>query len=152
MSEPAPLAFQPPRKAAMRDIEALHALIHHWARADLMLEKSRATLYTTIRDYSVIETPAGDLAACAGLHVLWHDLAEVRSLAVQPQYQRLGLARNLLEAMTRDARDLGVTRLFAWTLTPEVFTGLGYRQISLEALPPKVWREYHKAAMLKDLA
>lgn len=139
------------RKAAMRDVPAMLALIEHHARRGAMLRKNRETLYATIRDYGVLETPDGAIAACVGLHVLWHDLAEVRSLAVRPDYQGRGLGRRLVMGLEREARELGITRLFAWTSEPGFFERCGYRPLELDELPPKVWKEYHKAAMLKAI-
>ena len=140
------------RKAAMRDVPAVMALITHWARQGAMLAKSREALYTSIRDYHVLEADDGSVAASVALHVLWHDLAEVRSLAVHPDFKGKGLGRQMVLSVEREARELGITRLFAWTLEPEFFERCGYTRITLDELPPKVWKDYHKAAMLKALA
>jgi amino-acid N-acetyltransferase len=140
------------RKAGMRDVPAMAALINHWARQGAMLAKNRDTLYTSIREYHVLEAADGTIVATVALHVLWHDLAEVRSLAVHPDFKGMGLGKQMVLAVEREARDLGITRLFAWTLEAKFFEHCAYQQISLDELPPKVWREYHKAAMLKQLA
>lgn len=75
------------------------------------------------------------------LHVLWRDLAEIRGLAVHPTRQGQGLGRWLVLGAEREARDLGLPRVFAWTLQVNFFRALGYRVTSREALPPKVWSE-----------
>jgi amino-acid N-acetyltransferase len=139
------------RKAAMRDVEAMLQLIAHWARRGAMLPKSREVLYTEIRDFYLLETQDGGVAGTVGLHVLWSDLAEVRSLAVHPDFQGHGLGKRLVLGVEDEAKALGILRLFAWTLEPEFFARCGYTQISLEMLPPKVFKEYHKSAMLKRI-
>lgn len=139
------------RKAAMRDVSAMLALVNHWAREGAMLAKSRDVLYTQIRDFHLLETQDNGVAGTVGLHVLWHDLAEVRSLAVHPNFQGKGLGRRLVLGLEPEARELGITRLFAWTFEPGFFERCGYSRLELDQLPPKVWKEYHKAAMLKRI-
>jgi amino-acid N-acetyltransferase len=139
------------RKAAMRDVEAMLQLIAHWARRGAMLPKSRDVLYTEIRDFYLLETQDGGIAGTVGLHILWSDLAEVRSLAIHPNFQGLGLGKRLVLGLEEEAREVGILRLFAWTLEPEFFLRCGYAEITLEELPPKVYKEYHKSAMLKRI-
>ena len=137
------------RKAAMRDVNAMLELIGHWAAQGAMLEKKRDVLYTEIRDFYLMETFDGGVAGTVGLHVLWHDLAEIRSLAIHPNFQGKGLGKNLVLGVESEARGLGILRLFAWTLEPEFFERCGYRRMITEELPPKVYKEYDKSAMLK---
>jgi amino-acid N-acetyltransferase len=139
------------RKAAMRDVEGMLQLIAHWARRGVMLPKSRDVLYQEIRDFYLLETQDGGLAGTVGLHVLWSDLAEIRSLAIHPNFHGKGLGKRLVLGVEDEARELGILRLFAWTLEPEFFTRCGYTEIDLERLPPKVYKEYHKNAMLKRI-
>jgi amino-acid N-acetyltransferase len=137
------------RQAAMRDVSAMLTLINHWAAQGAMLSKTADTLYTQIRDFYVLETMDGGLAGCVGLHVLWHDLAEVRSLAIHPNFHGKGLGKRLVLGVEPEARELGILRLFAWTLEPDFFERCGYKRITTDELPPKVWKEYNKSAMLK---
>ena len=83
----------------------------------------------------------GQIVGTVALHVLWRDLAEIRGLAVHPTRQGQGLGRWLVLGAEREARDLGLPRVFAWTLQVNFFRALGYRVTSREALPPKVWSE-----------
>ncbi|AEB11528.1 N-acetyltransferase [Marinithermus hydrothermalis] len=129
------------RKARVGDVEAIHRLIGFWAEKGLMLSRSRDHLYEHLRDFFVLEDEDGHVVGVAGLHVLWKDLAEVRGLAVHPGRQGHGLGRWLVLACEREARDLGVPRVFAWTLQVGFFTALGYRVTTREHLPPKVWSE-----------
>ncbi len=137
------------RKASMRDVEAMLQLIAFWARRGAMLPKSREVLFTQIRDFYLLETMDNGIAGVVGLHILWSDLAEIRSLAIHPNFQGKGLGKQLVYGVEPEARDLGILRLFAWTLEPNFFMRCGYNEISLEELPPKVYKEYHKNAMVK---
>ena len=139
------------RKAAMRDVEPMLQLIAHWARRGAMLPKSRDVLYKEIRDFYLLETQDSSIAGTVGLHILWSDLAEVRSLAIHPSFQGHGLGKRLVLGLEDEARELGILRLFAWTLEPEFFKRCGYSEITLEELPPKVYKEYSKSAMLKRI-
>ena len=129
------------RKARLSDVDQIHALIRYWAEQGLMLLRSHSHLYENIRDFHVLEDEDGHVVGVAGLHVLWRDLAEIRGLAVHPDRQGQGLGRWLVLACEREARDLGLPRVFAWTLQVGFFKGLGYRVTTREALPPKVWSE-----------
>lgn len=139
------------RKAAMRDVEPMLQLIAHWARRGAMLPKSRDVLYKEIRDFYLLETQDSSIAGTVGLHILWSDLAEVRSLAIHPSFQGHGLGKRLVLGLEGEARELGILRLFAWTLEPAFFVRCGYEEIGLELLPPKVYKEYAKSAMLKRI-
>jgi amino-acid N-acetyltransferase len=137
------------RKAAMRDVNPMLELIAYWAKRGVMLPKTTDVMYSQIRDFYLLETQDGGIAGTVGLHVLWHDLGEVRSLAIHPNFQGLGLGKRLVLGVEAEARELGIPRLFAWTLEPDFFVRCGYNLVSLEELPPKVYKEYNKSAMLK---
>ena len=86
-----------PRKASIRDVNGMSALINEFAARGIMLARGPLYLYQSIQDYRVMTMPASDgterVVACGGLHVLWEDLAEVRSVAVHPALQKNGLGR-----------------------------------------------------------
>ena len=83
-----------PRKASIRDVNGMSALINEFAARGIMLARGPLYLYQSIQDYRVMTMPASDgterVVACGGLHVLWEDLAEVRSVAVHPALQKTG--------------------------------------------------------------
>jgi len=129
------------RKARLDDVDAIYWLIRYWAEKGLMLVRSHSHLYENIRDFQVLEDEDGHIVGTVALHVLWRDLAEIRGLAVHPKRQGQGLGRWLVLGAEREARDLGLPRVFAWTLQVNFFRGLGYQVTTREALPPKVWSE-----------
>lgn len=128
------------RKAKISDVEEIHKLISHYASEGQMLARARAVLYEGIREFSVIEVD-GKLVAMGALHVLWNDLAEIRALAVAPEYIRRGLGRALVETFLEEARSLEMPRVFALTYKPEFFVKCGFHNVEKEDLPQKVWME-----------
>lgn len=133
----------PIRKARVGDVESILALVNDYAARNLMLPRGPQYLYENIRDFAVVvdEAAGGSIVACGSLHVLWEDMAEVRSLAIHPAYQNRGLGRRLVEHLKAEAARLGVRRLFTFTLSEEFFARLGFVRQAREDLPPKVWGE-----------
>jgi amino-acid N-acetyltransferase len=141
-------------KAQIRDVEEILELVNVFANSNLMLPRGPQYLYENIRDfviasdrnvpvYSLTETREvlHLIVACGSLHVLWEDIAEVRALAIHPDYQHLGLGSKLVEFMKQEACQLGIKRLFTFTLTEDFFKTLGFKKIKRNSLPPKVWGE-----------
>ncbi len=133
----------PIRKARVADVEAILALVNDYAARNLMLPRGPQYLYENIRDFAVVvdEGAGGAIVACGSLHVLWEDMAEVRSLAIHPAYQNRGLGRRLVEQLKAEALRLGIRRLFTFTLSEEFFARLGFVRRAREELPAKVWGE-----------
>jgi amino-acid N-acetyltransferase len=124
------------RKARAPDVAAMRETINAYAREDRMLERSTDFLLENLRDFTVAEAE-GAFAGCAALHVLTPDLAEIRSLAVPPEYEGRGLGKRLVLACVEEARSLGMRRVFALTLVPAFFEKCGFTVTSLAHLPEK---------------
>lgn len=129
------------RKMHMKDIEQVYTLIKYWAERGLMLVRAHNHLYENLRDFFVLEDEDGYIVGSGALHILWHDIAEVRGLVIHPDRQGQGLGRWLALAAEREAKDLGLPQIFAWTLQVNFFKSLGYAVTTREKLPPKVWSE-----------
>ncbi len=141
-------------KAQIRDVEEILQLVNGFAASNLMLPRGPQYLYENIRDfviasdenvpvYTLTDTKEvlNLIVACGSLHVLWEDMAEVRALAIHPDYQHLGLGSKIVESMKAEARLIGIHRLFTFTLTEDFFKMLGFHKIKRKELPPKVWGE-----------
>ena len=128
------------RKAKMSDIEEIHRLINDYANQGLMLPRSRSMLYENLREFTVVETQ-GTLVGTGALHIIWEDLAEVRALALRPEYTRQGLGRRLVGALIDEARALEIKKVFALTYQPEFFEKCGFRRVQKDEMPQKVWKE-----------
>ncbi len=126
------------RKAGIDDIKDVQKLINEFARKEEMIPRSINELYENIRDFFICEDRGKICGACA-LHVLWEDLAEVRSLAVRKEYQRMGIGRKLVKRCLADAKGIGIERVFVLTYQPDFFKKLGFSDIDKSALPQKIW-------------
>jgi amino-acid N-acetyltransferase len=128
------------RKARTGDVATMQRIINAFADKGAMLHRSLSELYENVRDFYVVEE-RGSVIGCAGLHVSWKDLAELKSLAVIEAAQGRGQGRRLIEACIAEARELGVARVFALTYVPELFTKSGFQVVDKALLPRKVWTE-----------
>ena len=135
--------YFPIRKARISDVEELLELVNGFASQNLMLPRGPQYLFENIRDNVVIvdEGHGGKIVACGSLHVLWDDMAEIRSMAIHPSYQKRGIGRRLVEFLKEEAGHLGIKRLFTFTLSEEFFARLGFTRKLREELPAKVWGE-----------
>ncbi|MHC4482230.1 MAG: N-acetyltransferase [Planctomycetota bacterium] len=131
------------RNARISDAKAICALISDYAERDRMLFRSMADIYENLQAFSVAEVD-GDVAGCCALEVVWSDLAEVKSLAVDEMRKGSGVGKMLVNAAVEQAGELGVERVFALTLEPEFFEKLGFEIIEKDALPMKVWSDCAK--------
>lgn len=128
------------RTAKLADVEHIQKLINGFAEEGLMLARSRQMLCEHIRDFKVYESE-GQIQGVGSLHILWDDLAEVRALAIDKNYQGKGLGRMIVESLLLEAEELGVPRVFTLTYQPEFFAHLGFHSVNKEELPQKVWQE-----------
>ena len=117
------------RPARTRDVTAIRRLVDLYAPQRILLNKPTVTLYEDVQEFLVAEGPAGDVVGCGALHVMWEDLAEVRTLAVDPAVKGEGVGHLLLERLLDRARDLGVRRLFCLTFEVEFFGRHGFQEI-----------------------
>jgi amino-acid N-acetyltransferase len=126
------------RPAAIGDARQIQALVNSYATQGLMLPKSLNQIMQYIRDFVVVERD-GAVQACAALHILWSDLAEVRSLAVSEERRGGGLGRQLVYVLLDLAASLGVSQVFALTYQRPFFEHVGFRPIDRGDLPRKIW-------------
>jgi amino-acid N-acetyltransferase len=129
------------RSATIHDVPRIQEIICAHAELGKMLFKSYAQLYEDLRDFGVYETEGGDVVGCVALTIIWADLAEVRSLAVDEEYRGKGIGRKLVEWTVEEGRRLGIRRLMALTYEQTFFERLGFDVVAKEALPLKVWSD-----------
>lgn len=138
------------RKARMADVKAIHELIAEYARKGDMLPRALADIYENLRDYFVYLGDDGELVGSAAIHIMWEDLAEVRSLAVREERMRRGVGTQLVEACISEAIVLGIARVFALTYKPEFFEKLGFHVVEKSELPQKIWADCLKCSKFPD--
>ncbi|HQU12686.1 MAG TPA: N-acetyltransferase [Thermodesulfobacteriota bacterium] len=138
------------RKARMSDVKGIHRLIADYAKKGDMLPRSLADIYENLRDYFVFEEDDGELVGSAAIHIMWEDLAEVRSLAVREGKMRRGVGTRLVESCISEAIVLGIDRVFALTYKPEFFKKLGFHVVDKAELPQKIWSDCLKCSKFPD--
>ncbi|MBN1399222.1 MAG: N-acetyltransferase [Anaerolineae bacterium] len=126
------------RKPLIRDVPAMADLINAWAAKGQMLPRSRHAIYEFLRDFVVAEEE-GMVIGCGALHIIWEDMAEIRSLAVAPEQQGRGVGRRIVERLIAEARSFGVPQVFALTYREGFFAGMGFHTVSKDSLPHKIW-------------
>ncbi|MCS7168141.1 MAG: N-acetyltransferase [Gemmatales bacterium] len=129
------------RPARVADVPAIHALIRVHAERGKMILRTLDELYANIREFHVAENAQGEIVGCAAAHVFWHDLAELKCLAVHDAWQGKGIGRALCDACLRDLARLGVKQVFTLTNVPEFFEKIGYRRVGKNSLPRFIWGE-----------
>lgn len=147
------------RKARPADANAIRDLINGYAEQGLMLPRSLSALYDAIRNFWIVEED-GRLIGCAALNICWEDMAEIRSLAVAESHRKSGLGRILLDACLEEARQYGIGKVFTLTYVKDFFLKFGFREISKDRLPHKIWKDClncphfpdcREVAMLREL-
>ena len=128
------------RKALLCDVRPLVDLINRYASTGIMLPRTEAELSENIRDFTVAEA-GGRLVGCGALHFYGAATAEVRSLAVAPEWKNHGVGRLLMEAIEAEASVNAVEALFAFTYVPGFFGKFGFVEVDRGALPSKVWKD-----------
>ena len=128
------------RPAKISDVQAIHALISSYAERDRMLFRSMADIYENLQTFTVAEL-GGDVVGCCALEIIWSDLAEIKSLAVDSAKKAMGIGKMMVTVSLDQAATLGVPKVFALTLEPEFFQKLGFEIVEKGTLPMKVWSD-----------
>ena len=131
------------RNAKISDAKAIYSLINSYAERDKMLFRSMADIYENLQAFAVAELDGGVVGCCA-LQVVWSDLAEIKSLAVDESNRGSGVGKMLVAAAAERAAELGIAKVFALTLDPGFFEKLGFEVIEKDGLPMKVWSDRAK--------
>jgi amino-acid N-acetyltransferase len=131
------------RNAKISDAEAVYSLINYYAERDKMLFRSLADIYENLQSFIVAEVD-GRVVGCCALQIIWSDLVEIQSLAVDEANKNKGVGTMLVKAAIEKTRQLGLPRIFALTLDPGFFERLDFKKIEMDALPMKVWRDCAK--------
>ena len=127
--------------AQMAHVNEIHALITYWAERHLMLFRGLEELYECIRDFRVLVDAEGKVLGCCAMEVLWRDMGEIKSLAVDPDRRGQGIGTLLVSDALADASRLGLSKVFALTYKPEFFKKHGFVRVDKASLPHKVWTD-----------
>lgn len=128
------------RKAKINDARKIVGIVNNFADEGAMLPRPLNEVYEQLRDFFVCERE-GQIIGCCALHVSWEGLGEIRSLAVQEEYQHAGVGHSLVQHCLDEAREMGMQRVFALTYVPDFFGEFGFKECPKEELPHKVWND-----------
>ena len=118
------------RPARTSDIVAIQAMRAPLVDTKVLLQHQLVSLYERVQEFVVAETKDGRILAAGALHVMWGDLAEVRSLVVDQSARGLGLGKEIVEALIERAYTLGIRRIFCLTFEVDFFSRCGFEEIS----------------------
>jgi amino-acid N-acetyltransferase len=128
------------RPAKTMDVKSIRALVDSYAAPGQMLAKETVTLYESVQEFVVAELD-GVVVGCGALHILWEDLAEVRTVAVKKELNRQGIGHKILEAIIKRASEVGVEKIFCLTFQTEFFGSHGFEVIEGTPVDPAVYSE-----------
>jgi len=127
------------RRARTTDVPAIKRLVDTYA-GKILLEKNLVTLYEAVQETWVAELD-GEVVGCGALHVLWSDLGEVRTVAVDPKVKGRGIGHAVVERLLEVARELQLQRLFVLTFETEFFGSHGFTEIEGTPVTAEVYEE-----------
>jgi amino-acid N-acetyltransferase len=116
------------RPARTSDVRAIRELIDTYAPGGRLLSKNTVTIYEDVQEFLVAEMD-GQVVGCGALHVMWEDLAEVRTVAVVPSATRSGIGGAILSNLLQRARELGLAKVFCLTFETDFFHRFGFQPI-----------------------
>lgn len=139
---------QPPdgvkvRRARIADVRKIKALVDADA-GRVLLEKELVTLYENVQEFWVAES-SGEILGCGALHVLWEDLAEIRTVAVDKAARGQGIGHALVGGLIELAVDLGLRRVFVLTFETRFFAAHGFREIDGTPVPQSVYEQMRRS-------
>ncbi|WP_166346840.1 amino-acid N-acetyltransferase [Phytoactinopolyspora limicola] len=130
------------RRARTADVKAIRQLLDDYARKRILLSKETVTLYEDVQEFWVAETSSdGRVIGCGALHVMWEDLAEVRTLATLPEWRGHGVGHAVLGKLLDVAAELGVSRVFCLTFEVDFFARHGFEIAEGTPVSPEVYAQ-----------
>ena len=128
------------RRARVKDVKAIKSLLDRYQEEGNLLPRALTEIYENVRDFFVLEEK-GEIVGCVALHVMWEDLAEIKSLIIDKPFRGRQYGDRFILVAMREARDLGVDRVFALTAIPTYFVDREFSILDKSLLPQKVWAE-----------
>ena len=128
------------RPARTSDIKGIRHLIDSYSPQGILLSKETVTLYESVQEFTVAIVDE-EVVGCGALHVLWEDLAEVRTVAVAEKFRSKGIGHQILETIISRAQTLGVKRIFCLTFETQFFGRHGFETIEGTPVEPEIYSQ-----------
>ena len=129
------------RRARTRDVKAIRALVDEYTADRRLLSKATVTLYESVQEFWVAVDDDGVVLGCGALHVMWEDLAEIRTVAVDPAFRGRKIGHKIVSRLLDVARDLGIARVFCLTFETHFFGSFGFAEIDGAPVPHAVYEQ-----------
>ena len=118
------------RPARATDIPAVHALRQPWVEQGVLLGREKVEMYEQVQEMILAVDENDVVVGCGALHVMWQDLAEIRSVVIDAHLQRKGIGHIIIDALVARATQLGIKRIFCLTFETEFFGRHGFETIA----------------------
>jgi amino-acid N-acetyltransferase len=128
------------RPAKTSDIKKIRKIVDSFSEQRRLLSKETVTLYEGVQEFTVAEVD-GEVVGCGALHVLWEDLAEVRTVAVVESMHGKGIGHEILENILSRAKEIGVRKVFCLTFETKFFGAHGFTEIQGAPVEPDVYAQ-----------
>jgi amino-acid N-acetyltransferase len=129
------------RRARTKDIKAVRALVDAYTGDRRLLSKATVTLYESVQEFWVAVDDDDRVLGCGALHVMWEDLAEIRTVAVDPACRGRKIGHKIVSRLLDVARELGVARVFCLTFETRFFGSFGFAEIDGAPVPHAVYEQ-----------
>jgi len=130
------------RRARTADIRGIQHLIDTYSSDRRLLSKATVTLYEDVQEFWVaVRVSDGAVVGCGALHVMWEDLAEIRTVAVDPACRGRKIGHRIVSELLAAAREVGVARVFVLTFETRFFGSFGFVEIDGAPVPPPVYEQ-----------
>ncbi|GIF12422.1 amino-acid N-acetyltransferase [Actinoplanes teichomyceticus] len=129
------------RRARTGDVKAIRSLVDTYTTDRRLLSKATVTLYESVQEFWVAEDDDGTVVGCGALHVMWEDLAEIRTVAVHPERRGRRIGHRIVGVLLEQARELGVRRVFCLTFETRFFGSFGFTEIDGAPVPHAVYEQ-----------
>jgi amino-acid N-acetyltransferase len=129
------------RRARTADVRMIRTLVDANVDSGRLLDKATVALFESVQEFWVAATGEGHVVGCGALHVMWEDLAEIRTMAVAREHQGRGVGHLIVRALLDAATEVGVSRVFVLTFAVEFFRRHGFAEIKGQAAAPDVYAE-----------
>lgn len=134
------------RSARPADVRAINGLVEPMTHDGILLGKDLVSYYEAVQEFLVAIDDEGEIVGCGALHVMWEDLAEVRTLAVRPDQRGSGVGHRLLIALLAKAAQLGLSRVFCLTFEVDFFARHGFTVMDQDVIDAEVYNQLLRSA------
>lgn len=132
-----------PIQASTRHVRGIRDLVRPYVTSRAIVAKPAVSYFETVQEFLVVVDPVEEtrVLGCGALHVMWEDVAEVRTVAVHPSMKGRGVGSAILRQLLERARQVGVSRVFCLTFETAFFAAHGFREIEGDPVSPEVYAE-----------